>query len=279
MPPLSPPVAPRTLVNGAECASVEVADRGFSLGDGLFETIAVRGGAPRFWQAHLDRLSEGCRRLAIPAPSYDDLASELASVLDGAAEGTLRITLTRGPGPRGYAPPADPSPTRVITFYPAATASAGKRFFTLRWCETRLALQPALAGIKHLNRLEQVLARTEWSDPSIDEGIMLATDGRVVSCVMSNLFLVMGETLVTPALDECGVSGVMRRQVLAIARASGLRAEIRRVEPDEAGRAHAIFVTNAVRGIVPVERIDDLQYSTDEPVVCQLAERLETVDG
>lgn len=259
--------------------SVDVTDRGFALGDGLFETIAVRDGAPRFWQAHADRLLDGCRRLSIPAPSIDGLAHELERVRGDAPSGTARITVTRGPGPRGYAPPPEPTPTRVVGFYPAATAAASKPRFTLRWCHTRLALQPALAGLKHLNRLEQVLARAEWSDPVIDEGIMLATDGRVVECVMSNLFLVTDHTLVTPALDECGVSGVMRRQVLEAAGREGIDTEVRRVEPDEVERSSAVFVTNAVRGIVTVERIDDLQYSADEPVVRHLMDCLEAVDG
>lgn len=254
-------------------------DRGFALGDGLFETIAIRDGRPRFWQAHADRLLDGCRRLAIPAPSIDELLHELECVRDGALSGTARITVTRGPGPRGYAPPPEPAPTRVVGFYPATSASAHKPRFSLRWCETRLALQPALAGLKHLNRLEQVLARAEWTDPAIDEGIMLATDGRVVECVMSNLFLVVDGVLVTPALDECGVSGVMRRQVLEAAMGSGIDTEVRRVEPDEVARASAVFVTNALRGIVAVERVGDLQYSPREPVVQHLMDRLETVDG
>lgn len=257
--------------------SVDVTDRGFALGDGLFETIAIRDGVPRLWHAHVDRLLDGCRRLAIPAPSIDELAHELERVRAGAVSGTVRITISRGSGPRGYAPPPEPAPTRVVAFYPTANASPHKPRFTLRWCETRLALQPALAGLKHLNRLEQVLARAEWNDPAIDEGIMLATDGRVVECVMSNLFLVVGHVLVTPALDECGVSGVMRRQVLETARRSGIDTEVRRVEPDEVDRASAVFVTNALRGIVEVERIGDLQYSPDEPLVRDLMNRLETV--
>jgi 4-amino-4-deoxychorismate lyase len=271
--------SPRILVNGREQSSVEVSDRGFALGDGLFETIAVRDGGPRFWQAHMDRLLDGCSRLGIPAPSVDTLTQELECARNGAVSGTLRVTVTRGPGPRGYAPPHDPRPTRVVAFFPASGESTPKSRFALRWCDTRLALQPALAGLKHMNRLEQVLARAEWDEPAIDEGIMLATDGRVVECVMSNLFLVLDGVLVTPALDECGVCGVMRRKVLEAAGEAGIRSEVRRVEPDEAGRASAVFVTNALRGIVPVERIGDLQYSADEPIVRHLTDYLETLDG
>lgn len=276
---MSPSDSPRILVNGSECASIDATDRGFTVGDGLFETIAIRDGGPRLWQAHAERLLDGCRRLAIPAPSMDDLRLELERARAGAASGSARITVTRGPGPRGYAPPSAPAPTRVVAFYPTTDTKPHRAGFTLRWCHTRLALQPALAGLKHLNRLEQVLARAEWDDPAIDEGIMLATDGRVVECVMSNLFLVNDRTLVTPALDECGVCGVMRRQILETARRQGIDTEVRRVEPDEVQRADAVFVTNAVRGIVAVERIDDLRYARDEPIVRQLMDCMETVDG
>lgn len=274
---MSTPDSPRILVDGREDTCISVTDRGFALGDGLFETVAIRAGAPRFWEAHVERLLEGCRRLAIPAPSIDVLGHEVDRVRDGAAWGTARITISRGVGPRGYAPPPKPVPTRVVTFFPATHQSTPKSRFVLRWCQTRLALQPALAGLKHLNRLEQVLARAEWDDPAIDEGIMLATDGRVVECVMSNLFLVIDSTLVTPALDESGVSGVMRREVLEAAMHSGIETEVRRVEPDELQRATAVFVTNAVRGIVAVERIGDLQYSPDDAIVRHLIDWLETV--
>lgn len=272
--------SPRILVNGEEQSSVDVSDRGFALGDGLFETIAVRDGSARFLNAHFDRLGEGCVRLAIPAPAIDTLTRELESVIGDDERGTIRITMTRGPGPRGYAPPRDAVPTRVVAFFPASDQPPPKSRFVLRWCETRLALQPALAGLKHLNRLEQVLARSEWDDPAIDEGIMLATDGRMVECVMSNLFLVIDDGLVTPALDQCGVRGVMRRKVLEAAENCGIAVAERRVEPDEVHRATAAFVTNAVRGIVPVERIGDLQYSPDQnALLASLSQQLEAVDG
>lgn len=271
---------PRILVNGAPGHAVEVADRGFALGDGLFETIAIRAGQPRYWPDHRDRLLDGCRRLGIPEPDPDILADELERARGDIAHGSARITVSRGPGPRGYAAPAQPVPTRVVACDPpAAVAGPSPRAFRLRWCATRLALQPALAGLKHLNRLEQVLARAEWRDPAIHEGIMRATDGRVVECVAANLFLIRDDRVITPALDECGVAGVMRRQVLRAAAALGVDHEIRRVEAEELALAEAVFVTNALWGPVPVDHIDGVDYSPEHTVLQRIRQRLERADG
>jgi 4-amino-4-deoxychorismate lyase len=126
-----------------------------------------------------------------------------------------------------------------------------------RICALRLGVQPDLAGIKHLNRLEQVVARSEWSDPSIHEGILLDRDDFVVSAISSNLFLVLGGRLLTPRLDRCGVRGVMRSAILAAFRE---RCEQRRIMLDMLPEADEVFVCNAVRGIFPVTRIDHWEY-------------------
>lgn len=261
---------PCILVDGAREERVAALDRGCTLGDGLFETIAVRAGTPRFWSAHVERLREGCRRLALPPPPVAALAHDAASLCAG--DGTLRITWTRGAGSRGYAPAADPVPTRVVAFHPGAAPAP--RALALRWCDTRLASQPALAGIKHLNRLEQVLARAEWSDPAIDEGIMLAMDGRVIECVAANLFVVGEGILVTPDLADCGVAGTMRRRVLALAQTLGLDTAVRRVEVGEVEAADEVFVTNAVRGLAPVATIADRRLPAPGPLTRRLADAL-----
>lgn len=259
----------RILVDGRREERVAALDRGFTLGDGLFETIAVRAGTPRFWLAHIERLQEGCRRLRLPEAPAAALAQDAASLCTGEDDGTLRITWTRGLGSRGYAAPADPAPTRVLAFHPGAVSVP--RPLALRWCDTRLALQPALAGIKHLNRLEQVLARAEWSDPAIDEGIMLASDGRVVECVAANLFLVGGGSLITPDLADCGVAGTMRRRVLATAATLGLDAAVRRVEAREVEAADEAFVTSALLGVAPVAAIADRRLPAPGPFTRRVA--------
>lgn len=269
-----------TLVNGQSQAPIGANDRGFTLGDGLFETIALCSRRPRFWDAHCERLQTGCDRLGVPQPDLQQLLEEVDRACNGAAHGIARLTITRGPGPRGYAPPAEPRPTRVVTFTPTEAApSTLATPIAVRWCETRLARQPALAGIKHCNRLEQVLARSEWQDPAIGEGLMSDTEGWVVEGVMSNLFLLDETGLVTPSLDACGVAGVVRRMVLQAAADRGIPAQVRAVTPSEVEDAGALFMTNAVRGITPVIRLGERALDCSDIRIARLAERLEDLDG
>jgi len=264
---------PEFLVNGRSDDCVDVRDRGFMLGDGLFETIAVRNGTPRFWQAHMDRLVDGAMRLGLPAPVPGTLADEAERVVAG-RDGTLRITWTRGPGPRGYAVRGEPTPSRVLAFYPGRPAPR-PRPLRLRWCTTRLAIQPLLAGLKHLNRLEQVLARAEWTDDAIDEGIVCAHDGRVVECVAANLFLVRDGTVMTPDLSECGVAGVVRREVLVVARGLGHETRIVRIEATDVESADEVFVTNATLGVAAVGQVGARTLDAPGPVTARLARAIE----
>jgi 4-amino-4-deoxychorismate lyase len=245
-------------VNGMPSPTVSVFDRGLSYGDGLFETIRLVNGVAPLWSRHMARLREGCSRLKLPQPDTDALLHEAVAVAAGMQHAVVRITLTRGLGERGYAPPADPALTRIVAGFQAPMMSgeayvAGLR---LRWCETRLALQPLLAGLKHLNRLEQVLARAEWSDPAIGEGLLCDLDGQVISGTMTNLFAVLDGVLVTPALDGCGVAGVARAEILAArpdARVVALR-------PEQLARADEVFLSSSVRGILPVQAVGDNVY-------------------
>lgn len=260
---------PRTLVNGRAQDSVSAYDRGLLLGDGLFETIPIRQGRAPLWPLHCERLECGCHALGLPTPDRNVIADEIDHACADDAHGTVRLTLTRGRGPRGYAQPDPIEPTRVVTFHPGQPATAAKPL-RLRWCDTRLGLQPVLAGIKHLNRLEQVMARAEWSDPQIDEGIVQSLDGRVIECVAANLFLVRDGVLVTPRIRDCGVAGVARRQVLTTAASLGLVSEERDVSPDEVTAADELFVTSSVRGIAAVAHIEDVSYAAPGPVTDRL---------
>jgi 4-amino-4-deoxychorismate lyase len=242
----------RRLVNGSESAGVSPDDRGLQYGDGLFETMSAVGGRVRRLPAHLARLGEGCRRLGIPMPPEGLLAEECARALDGMGHGTVKLTVTRGPGPRGYRPPAEPSVTRIVQSAAPRPRGDTQPPVVVRLCDTRLGLNPVLAGIKHLNRLEQVLACAEWNDPGIGEGLMLSLDGRLVAATAANVFLVEQGTLVTPAIRDCGIAGVMRQAVLDAALELGIRAAVVDVQPERLMQADEVFLTNAVTGIRPV---------------------------
>lgn len=249
----------RTLVDGVPCDTLSVLDRGLGYGDGLFETVRVIGDRAPLWSRHMARMAEGGRRLAIPLPAPDALWREVLAVTARMAEAVVRITVTRGIGPRGYAPPAEPAPARIVAAFPMPTpaprlAAEGLR---LRVCDLRLAAQPALAGLKHLNRLEQVLARAEWNDPSIHEGLLLDAEGRVVCATMANVFAVIGGTVVTPSVARCGVAGVARAEVLA----AWQEVQVRDLALDELSSAQEVFLTSSVRGILPVQAVGDKVFA------------------
>lgn len=251
-------MAGRLLVNGAPSATVSALDRGLGYGDGLFETIRFVAGVAPLWTRHMARLREGCLRLRMPLPDVETLQREATRVIDGIEHAVVRITLTRGEGERGYAPPRAPVPTRIVAGFdaPSMDGDAYATGLRVRWCETRLATQPLLAGLKHLNRLEQVLARAEWSDPAIGEGLLCDADGQVVSGTMTNVFAVLDGVLVTPALDRCGVAGVARAEILA----SRADARVRDMPMAQLAGASEVFLSSSVRGILPVQAVGDTVY-------------------
>jgi 4-amino-4-deoxychorismate lyase len=234
-------------------------DRGFHYGDGLFETALLDRGAVRYLDAHLDRLYEGSERLAIRAPERDLLRAEIAAVTANLRSAVLKIILSRGAGARGYRPSGECTTTRVVALYPAPQAPADP-MLKLRWCETRLGRNARLAGIKHLNRLEQVLAQAEWNDPATHEGLMLDTEGELVCGTACNVFVVRDGALLTPDLRFCGVRGVMRGQVLRAAGELGLPVSEEPLWPQDVEAAREVFVTSAVRGIRSVRSLGALRW-------------------
>ncbi|UTW08379.1 aminodeoxychorismate lyase [Pseudomonas benzenivorans] len=243
-------------VDGRPSEQLSVKDRGLAYGDGLFETIAVREGAPTLLDRHLARLADGCARLCLPfdAPL---LRGELQAFSRQLGEGVVKLILTRGDGLRGYAPPQPTMVRRILQgspkpTYPTQHAELGVRLFP---CTTRLAEQPLLAGMKHLNRLEQVLARSEWQDSEHAEGLMQDGAGRVIEGVFSNLFLVKGGALLTPDLSRCGVAGVMRAELLAQAETLGVSCEVGDFGLDALLDADEVFLCNSLYGVWPVRAL------------------------
>jgi 4-amino-4-deoxychorismate lyase len=249
-------------IDGCPAQSLSITDRGLAYGDGLFETIAVKAGQPLLLERHLQRLESGCQRLAIKA----DLAlirTELCAFAEQMVEGVMKLILTRGDGQRGYAPSDQAQPRRMLqasppSAWPAVNGDEGVRLFA---CQTRLAEQPLLAGLKHLNRLEQVLARSEWQDADHAEGLMRDTSGRIIEGVYSNLFLVHDGVLLTADLGRCGVAGVMRAELIDQARHLGIAVEVRDLQLDDLEHAEEVFVCNSVYGVWPVRGFMQLSWS------------------
>lgn len=237
-------------------AALEPTDRGLAYGDGVFETVLVHGKRAVWWPAHWERLARGAQRLGIALPQRSWLEAELGVLLPKAPDrAVLKLILTRGASGRGYAADPDAEPTLVITMHAVPAALAGP--VAVRWCETRLAIQPALAGIKHLNRLEQVLASAEWNGPEIHEGLMLDTEDRVACATAANVFARIDGRWLTPPVSRRGVAGVARAWVLAHA-PEAAEAELDRAQVES---AEALFLCNAVRGILPVGRLGERRWA------------------
>ena len=251
-----------TLVNGLAADRISTLDRSVQYGDGLFETVAVCAGRPLLWGRHVERLRSGCLRLGMEAPGEAELLADIECLCRGSGRTVIKIIVTRGCAGRGYAPPRPASPTRIVIAwpwpdYPAHNAHRG---VAVRWCHTPASVNPAMAGIKHLNRLEQVLARAEW-DREYAEGLMCDPDGFVVEGTMSNLFAVSGGTLMTPDLSCSGIAGVMRAEVIAAARRLGLCCEEVRITAAGLEGMDEIFLTNSIIGLWPVTTLATRGYA------------------
>jgi 4-amino-4-deoxychorismate lyase len=254
-------------VNGAVAGDLSVLDRGLHYGDGLFETIACINGQPRLLQRHLRRLALGCQRLKIELPGLQTLGAQVRELAATASRAIVKVLVTRGPArARGYGVSGDESPSRVMLRYPwpeeaPAVAAEGVR---VRLAATRLGENAALAGIKHCNRLEQVLARAEWDDPGITEALMFSSSGALISGTMSNVFLVHDSRLLTPRLDRCGVAGIMRALILEEAAQESIPIVECRLEAAALEQARELFLSNALWGVRPVRALEGVRLEPGE---------------
>lgn len=243
-------------VNGVSGNLISIRDRGLLYGDGVFRTFPVYSGKPRHWPLHLQKLQHDCSALRIACPDAGALAAELDALCDAHPDAVFKIIVTRGPSARGYAPAPDAVPSHVWDVFPLPDYPHEwkKRGVALKLCSLRLGHQPRLAGIKHLNRLENVLAAAELVEEA--EGLLLDVEGYVIEGTRSNVFLVSDGCLVTPDLSRCGVAGVQRDLVMSRAKERGMKVEVRNVGLDELFTANELFLTNSVFGLWPVARFE-----------------------
>ena len=233
--------------------AVSPGDRGLAYGDGLFETLLALDGDIPWWDAHWRRLSAGAARLGITPPGEAFLRSAAEEIL-GQGRQVLKLILTRGESGRGYLP-GDGPPTSILSVHPAPAADAAP--LALHWCGIRMARQPALAGLKHLNRLENVLARAECARAGHAEGLMCDEQGNVRCATAANVFALIDGIWHTPDTALGGVAGVARAQLLALAPAIRV-AELSRAMLEN---AEAVFLSNAVRGMMAVDRIGETAFA------------------
>jgi 4-amino-4-deoxychorismate lyase len=264
------------IMNGQPEQCVSVFDRGLAYGDGVFRTMRLSNKKVQHWPLHYAKLVADCAGLGIICPSETLLMLDILRSMENESEGVIKLMVTRGVGQRGYAAQYGATPTRIAVYsplpdYPVRFVQQGVKVVV---CALRLAYQPRLAGIKHLNRLEQVLARAEWQDASVAEGLLLDQHGLLVSGTMSNVFVLRGKKLMTPALDGCGVAGVTRSRILALAPLLGLETEIGPISMATLLSADEVMLCNSLIGIWPVHEMVNTRWRVG-PEANTLREALE----
>ena len=256
-------MAIKNLINGKFVNELAVHDRGLHYGDGLFETITVENKQLLCWDEHLKRLERGCIKLNIAAPDKNLLKNEVSALIKTESQGVIKIIISRGQGGRGYKILENIEPTRIISLYPWPNYYDGNSNSGVktRICNYRYAKNPFLAGIKHLNRLEQILARSEWNDNSIAEGIVMDSENYIIEGTMSNIFCVIGKTLYTPDLSACGIEGIVRGKIIELASNLKFNVEIKKISLEFLMNAEEIFMCNSIIGVWPVNIIDETKFS------------------
>ena len=267
----------KILINGVAQDSISVTDRGLQYGDGLFETMAVINGEIPLWDKHWQRLALGCDKLAITCPDKSQLEHEITMLCQhdediSEQHFVIKLIVTRGKGQRGYRFAKDLAATRILSTYPwpEYPEEYTSKGVAVCYCSTTLSENISLAGIKHLNRLEQVLARNEWAD-EFQEGLMLNMKGHVIDGTMSNLFVVKDNQLLTPALSTSGVAGVMRQTIIELAQELSMSVNEKTMTQAEIEQADEIFLTNSLFGIWPVKILANIQFK----LIGQITQRLQ----
>ena len=249
-----------TLVNGQAGEYIAVRDRGFAYGDGVFRTIKCAAGRLLAWPRHYAKLAADCAILGIACPPESILLADLAQLAP--EEATIKITVSRGPSARGYVCEPDAMPTRIVQLgplpnYPADLHTLG---VTVRLCDWLLSIQAGLAGVKHLNRLDQVMARREWADPTIFDGLMCNARGELVEGVMTNLYFIKDNVLYTHPLTDCGVAGVMRNLVLEVCESLGIKTVQQPFTVEAMLAADVVLLSNSLAGVVPIAQCGTNQW-------------------
>lgn len=256
--------------NGKTVEHVSISDRGFQYGDGLFETVAIRNGEPRLWAYHVDRLAKGCKRLGIRMPSETELSDGVMHALSQSDAPPIyavaKIIVSSGVGQRGYGRVFAEAPTVLLRAFPVAPLAleSYRDGIDTVICKTRLATDSPTAGLKTLNRLEQVLARSEFADSDVFEGLTMDAAGNIICGTMSNVFFIRDKTVSTPPLDRCGVEGVMRRHVIETLQQRGIATSIQPLAEASLANVDEVFLSNSQFGVLPVRSCQQMTWTVGE---------------
>lgn len=251
-------MTPIVLINGAQQSKISIFNRNIQFGDGLFETCVVENEAILFWVNHFTRLNRGCEQLKINKVDESAWLSDVKKALSLCSYNrcAVKLILSRGESLRGYGFKDDIKPVRAVIVSELQKATFNHSF-SLEYCQSGYDSNPKLAGIKHCNRLEQVLARASLKS---DEGIMLDENHHVISVTQGNIFAISGNTLITPKLDKCGVEGTRRAVILDLATLLGIKVKVDALSVEELGQADEVFISNSIIGIQSISQIGDIGF-------------------
>jgi 4-amino-4-deoxychorismate lyase len=247
------------IINGKEQSNISIFNRNFQYGDGLFETCVVNNNQILFWEKHLSRLDIGCRKLKIKNIEEEIWLKDIKKALSLTSKKkcVLKLILSRGNSQRGYSYSDDILPVRVVVVSEVKNVQA-KESFSLEYASSGYHSNPNLAGIKHCNRIEQILARSSLKR---DEAIMLDENQNIISVTQGNIYFIFGQSLVTPKLDRCGVIGSRRSLILELAESIELNVEEGNVSMNDAKKADEAFISNSIMGIQSVNSIEEYQLT------------------
>lgn len=267
------------LINGSESNTIDAMDRGLAYGDGLFSTMRVKYGEVQLWDFHLQRLQLGAQKLFFPKVDWQQLTAEVNLVANGLTatkDSVIKIILSRGTGGRGYSADGCDSPLRIIStsIYPELYYQWQQQGIKLIQCDFQISSNKQLAGLKTLNRLEQVLIKQELQNKQAAEGIVCDNQGNVIEACTANLFIFIDNRWKTPLLDSSGVAGVVRRQLIANAELAGIKIYEEHIHVSSLQKAQAICLTNALMGLVPVIQYQQSIFDNKSLIRCKQLQSL-----
>lgn len=253
---------PQYLVNGHSDLALSPLDRGLAYGDGVFRTMRVQQGIAFGWALHFEKLAADCKALGMACPAAEVLSADIRQLFMTDELAVAKVIVTRGESLRGYAVPAAAEPTRIIikSPFPSYAEENYNDGVDLYLCRLRLSRQPKLAGVKHLNRLENVMARMEWSDSRFADGLLLDDKGRVIECTASNIFARFGKMLLTPDLTQCGVAGITRQRILEAAPRLGYRPRVAHLPLSRLMQADEVVICNSLYGVWQVKSLNNQHW-------------------
>ncbi|MDH5612174.1 MAG: aminodeoxychorismate lyase [Gammaproteobacteria bacterium] len=250
-------------INGISCQYLSIMDRGLHYGDGLFETIACVDHKLQFWNEHIVRMQNSAQQLGIELSAIKYFESDVQNMLQAHSVSgcVIKLILTRGQSERGYRSSLPQKPTRIVILsdLPPYSEQYAKQGINACFCQHPVSNNSRLAGIKHLNRLDNVLARNEWQD-EYQEGFMFDESGHLIEGTMSNVFAVKKNQLYTPSLNLSGVNGIIRAQILSIAQEQKIQSKVTNITKEEIMSMDEIFVCNSIIGIWPVNTLNNKSY-------------------